>query len=152
MLILLADGCVVAAAAVQPQPVDHAAGTAGRELPGQRGRAQQETGPAGVDTVLENLSVDHPDPDDGEVHLPTAGNAGALLGTADKADPQVRPHPKVEQGGGIRAGHHLIRPRRIGPAPASDRHPVLVNVEAMGAGDGGRQLHVRQQDRAELPA
>ena len=127
MLILPADGCVVAAAAVQPQSVDHAAGTAGRKLPDERGCAQQETGPAGVDTVLENLSVDYPDPDDGEVHLPAAGNARALLGTADKADPQMRPHPKVKQGGGIRAGNHLSA--RSGLA----RRPLVIVTRSWSA-------------------
>src|SRR5260370_356182 len=121
-------------------------------LRGQGRRAEQETGPAGVDTVLEDLGVEHPDPDHREVHSPVAGDASALLGAADEPDPYVGPHAKVEQGGGIRAGHYLVQPRGIGPSPANDRHPVLVGVEAVGARDAGDQLHAREQDSAELPA
>src|ERR1019366_6849109 len=79
MLVLLADGGVVAAAALQPQPGLHAAGTAGRELPGERGRAQQETGPAGVNAVLEDLGIEHPDADDLKIHAPAGRDAWSLL-------------------------------------------------------------------------
>ena len=132
LLVLLADGGVVPAAAVQPQADVHAAGAAGGELPGERGRADQETGPAGVDAVLQDLGVEHPDPDDREIRAPGETAAGA----ADQRDPYLRPHVQVEQGGGIRGGHHLVRARRVGPC---GRATIVIRswagVQAVGAGD-----------------
>ena len=115
MGVLVFDRGVVPAAPGDRDAVVRTPLAARRDLTVQGGRAEEESGVAVIDVVLDDLGVEHSHAHQGGVNDPIGGEGG--LGAAPYADTEMRAHMEAQEGGRGRRGDEFRR-------PGTDRRPV----------------------------
>ena len=128
-------------ASVQLEPVEPDAGPAGPDLPSQGG-GEQLVSRILVHLVLDQGIVEHDEAHQSHSDLGLWRHVGRpearLGGLGIGVEPDRYGLPQVEslQPGGGGTHDHLIRPTRVGHTTCHRGDSVLVEVKAVGTGDG----------------